>query len=54
MSANPTGLESDLLGRPAGLHRVHVVDSSVFPTRATDDDHLHGDGERPADRRRLR
>jgi choline dehydrogenase-like flavoprotein len=32
MSADPTGLESDLLGRPAGLRRVHVVDSSVFPT----------------------
>jgi choline dehydrogenase-like flavoprotein len=32
MSANPSGLESDLLGRPAGLRRVHVVDSSVFPT----------------------
>ncbi len=32
MSANPTDLETVLLGRPAGLHRVHVVDSSVFPT----------------------
>ena len=32
MSVEPTGLESDLLGRPAGLRRVHVVDSSVFPT----------------------
>ena len=32
MSAQPEGLESDTLGRPAGLKRVHVVDSSVFPT----------------------
>jgi choline dehydrogenase-like flavoprotein len=32
MSANPTGFESDLLGRPAGLKRIHLVDSSVLPT----------------------
>lgn len=32
MSARPMGLESDVLGRPAGLRRVHVVDSSVMPT----------------------
>ena len=32
MSSNPGELESDLLGRPAGLKRVHVVDSTVFPT----------------------
>lgn len=25
-------LDTDLLGRPAGLERVHVVDSSVFPS----------------------
>ena len=34
MSASPTGFESDLLGRPAGLERVHVVDSSVLPSIA--------------------
>lgn len=28
----PTGLESDALGRPAGLQRVHIVDASVFPS----------------------
>lgn len=32
MRARPTGLECDLLGRPAGLRRIHLVDSSVFPT----------------------
>lgn len=32
MSAQPRGLQSDLLGRPAGLRRVHLVDSSVFPS----------------------
>ena len=32
MSAEPTGFESDLLGRPAGLSRIHVVDSSVLPS----------------------
>jgi choline dehydrogenase-like flavoprotein len=32
MSARPQGLESDVLGRPAGLRRVHVVDSSVIPS----------------------
>ena len=32
MSAEPSRLQSDLLGRPAGLSRVHLVDSSVFPT----------------------
>jgi choline dehydrogenase-like flavoprotein len=28
----PVNLESDTLGRPAGLKRVHVVDASVFPS----------------------
>jgi len=28
----PTGLESDVLGRPAGLERVFLVDASVFPS----------------------
>ena len=32
MRDRPTGLESDLLGRPAGLQRVHLVDASVFPS----------------------
>ena len=32
MRQSPNGLESDLLGRPAGLQRVHIVDASVFPS----------------------
>jgi len=32
MSDNPSPLESDTLGRPAGLQRVHIVDASVFPS----------------------
>lgn len=32
MRGEPGRLETDLLGRPAGLSRVHVVDASVFPT----------------------
>jgi choline dehydrogenase-like flavoprotein len=32
MRAKPQGLESDVLGRPAGLRRVHLVDASVFPS----------------------
>jgi choline dehydrogenase-like flavoprotein len=32
MSERPAGLETDLLGRPAEMNRVHLVDSSVFPT----------------------
>jgi choline dehydrogenase-like flavoprotein len=32
MQRNPGPLHSDLLGRPMGLSRVHVVDASVFPT----------------------
>lgn len=32
MRLDPTGLETDVLGRPAGLRRVHLVDASVFPT----------------------
>jgi len=34
MSANPSGLETDLLGRPQGLKRTHIVDSSVLPSIA--------------------
>lgn len=34
MSANPAGLQTDLLGRPHGLERVHIVDSSVLPSIA--------------------
>jgi len=32
MRARPQDLESDVLGRPAGLRRVHLVDASVFPS----------------------
>jgi choline dehydrogenase-like flavoprotein len=32
MASNPRVGESDLLGRPFGSERVHVVDSSCFPT----------------------
>ena len=32
MRENPNGLETDILGRPAGLRRVHLVDASVFPS----------------------
>lgn len=34
MRRRPSGHESDVLGRPAGLSRVHVVDSTVFSTMA--------------------
>ncbi|MEO5701561.1 MAG: GMC oxidoreductase [Casimicrobiaceae bacterium] len=32
MRRAPAGLETDLLGRLAGLERVHIVDASVFPS----------------------
>ena len=32
MRESPGELECDLLGRPRGLERVHLVDASVFPT----------------------
>lgn len=32
MRESPGELESDLLGRPGGLRRVHVVDAAVLPT----------------------
>jgi choline dehydrogenase-like flavoprotein len=32
MRSVANGFESDALGRPAGMKRVHVVDSTVFPT----------------------
>lgn len=32
MRARPEGMESDALGRPAGLKRTFVVDASVLPT----------------------
>ena len=32
MRANPGPLEVDVLGRPHGFSRVHVVDASVFPS----------------------
>jgi ferredoxin len=31
MRQTPVAFESDTLGRPWGLHRVHAVDSTVFP-----------------------
>jgi choline dehydrogenase-like flavoprotein len=32
MREHPGDLETDTLGRPSGLSRVHVVDASVFPS----------------------
>lgn len=32
MQDQPTKLASDVLGRPAGLKRVHIIDASVFPS----------------------
>jgi hypothetical protein len=32
MARRPHGLQSDVLGRPGGLERVHLVDGSVLPT----------------------
>jgi choline dehydrogenase-like flavoprotein len=32
MSKTPNGFEADLLGRPTGLRRVHLIDSSVLPS----------------------
>ena len=32
MSARPGPFQTDVWGRPHGLRRVHVVDSSVFPS----------------------
>jgi hypothetical protein len=32
MARRPQGLQSDVLGRPGGLQRVHLVDGSVLPT----------------------
>lgn len=32
MSRSPSRFQTDLLGRPSGMKRVHIVDSSVFPT----------------------
>jgi choline dehydrogenase-like flavoprotein len=34
MAHQPTESQSDIYGRPAGLQRVHAVDSSVFPSIA--------------------
>jgi choline dehydrogenase-like flavoprotein len=34
MARNPGRMETDVLGRPAGWHRVHVVDATVFPSIA--------------------
>jgi choline dehydrogenase-like flavoprotein len=35
MREHPSGLSSDVLGRPCGAERIHVVDSSVFPSIAS-------------------
>ncbi|HEY2970739.1 MAG TPA: GMC oxidoreductase, partial [Casimicrobiaceae bacterium] len=32
MRENPEVLETDVLGRPAGLRRIHLIDASVFPS----------------------
>jgi choline dehydrogenase-like flavoprotein len=32
MRESPDSLETDVLGRPAGLRRVHLVDASIFPS----------------------
>jgi choline dehydrogenase-like flavoprotein len=32
MCQNPGDFQADLLGRPTGFSRVHVVDASVFPS----------------------
>jgi hypothetical protein len=32
MRQNPEAFQADLLGRPTGFSRVHLVDSSVFPS----------------------
>ena len=35
MTKEPHGLQSDLAGRPAGLQRIHLIDSSVLPNIAS-------------------
>ena len=35
MSHDPSGLQSDLLGRPVGFERLHIVDASVLPSIAS-------------------
>jgi choline dehydrogenase-like flavoprotein len=35
MASNPQGRQSDLLGRPHGLQRIHIIDSSVLPNIAS-------------------
>jgi choline dehydrogenase-like flavoprotein len=32
MTDKPSGFQSDVLGRPDGFSRLHVTDSTVFPT----------------------
>ena len=32
MARHPHGWQSDLLGRPAGLRRIHVVDAACWPS----------------------
>ena len=45
---------SDILGRPAGLKRVHIVELGEFPDRGQLDDRLHHHGECRSHRARLR
>jgi len=35
MAQNPQGFQSDVLGRPCGFKNVHLIDSSVFPSIAS-------------------
>ena len=46
MRERPGCGEADTLGRPCGTQRIHVVDSSCFPSVPAGTDHLPGDGER--------
>ena len=34
MSAMPGEWQSDIYGRPAGMRRIHAVDSTIFPSIA--------------------
>ena len=34
MAQAPRGAEADLLGRPAGLQNIHIVDATVLPAIA--------------------
>jgi choline dehydrogenase-like flavoprotein len=32
MARQPSGLQTDLLGRPGGWQRIHAVDATIFPS----------------------